>query len=87
LSGFRYSAVEKTLWFGPQLQARPFKSFFSTASAFGTINLSRTSLRVNVMEGELKIEKAVLGREASAKTYDWKTTIAQGAAAELSLSS
>ena len=87
LSGFRFSAVEKTLWFGPQLQARPFKSFFSTASAFGTINLSRTSLRVNVMEGELKIEKAVLGHEASAKTYDWKTTIAQGSAAELPLSS
>jgi hypothetical protein len=45
LSGFRYSAVERTLWFGPQLNVRPFKSFFSTASGFGTISLDRHKKR------------------------------------------
>src|ERR1700746_818951 len=38
LSGFRYSAVWRTLWFGPQLNVRPFKSLFSTATGFGTIS-------------------------------------------------
>ena len=28
LAGFRYSAVERTLWFGPQLSVRPFKTLF-----------------------------------------------------------
>ncbi len=28
LSGFRYSAVDKTLWFGPRLDTSPFTSFF-----------------------------------------------------------
>ena len=32
LSGFRYSAVEKTAWLDPRLKTRPFESFFSTAS-------------------------------------------------------
>ena len=32
LSGFRYSAVERTLWFAPRLKARPFECFFSAAS-------------------------------------------------------
>jgi hypothetical protein len=37
LAGFRYSAIERTLWFGPKLNIRPFKSFFSTALGFGVI--------------------------------------------------
>jgi hypothetical protein len=46
LSGFRYSAVERTLWFGPQLNVRPFKSFFSAASGFGTISLDGRSVSI-----------------------------------------
>ncbi|MGA7343194.1 MAG: GH116 family glycosyl hydrolase [Terracidiphilus sp.] len=87
LAGFRYSAVEKTLWFGPQLQVRPFRSFFSTASAFGTAELGGKSLSVRVIEGELRIEKLVLGSGANGKTYDWRITIPQGSAAELTISS
>ena len=87
LAGFRYSAVEKTLWFGPRLQARPFRCFFSTASGFGAIEIGRNSLRVSVIEGGLKLEKLVLGSGANGKTHDWKVTIPQGSAAELSLSS
>ncbi len=29
LAGFRYSAAQRTLWFGPQLSVRPFKTFFA----------------------------------------------------------
>jgi hypothetical protein len=46
LAGFRYSAVQKTLWFGPQFTIRPFKSLFSTASGFGAIGLGDRSLRI-----------------------------------------
>jgi uncharacterized protein (DUF608 family) len=87
LAGFRYSAVEKTLWFSPRLQVRPFRCFFSAASAFGSIELSRKSLSVRVIEGELRIEKLVLGGEANGKAIDWKTTIHQGSSAEMPIAS
>ena len=56
-SGFRYSAVTKTLWFGPKVKATPFFSFFSTASGFGTIKLDGTSLIVNMIEGTLAVDE------------------------------
>jgi len=46
LAGFRYSAVQRTLWFGPAVPDRPFKTFFSTAFGFGTIVLDRRSLHI-----------------------------------------
>lgn len=79
LAGFRYSAVEKTLWFSPQLQFRPFRCFFSTASAFGSIELSRQSLSVQTTEGELQIKKLVL----DGKENDWNVTIRQGSLAKM----
>jgi uncharacterized protein (DUF608 family) len=87
LAGFRYSALEKTLWFHPQLQVRPFRCFFSTASAFGTVELNHKSLSVKVIEGELRIEKLVLAGEARGRTYDWKVTIPHGSTANMSISS
>jgi uncharacterized protein (DUF608 family) len=83
LSGFRYSAVGKTLWFSPQLQFRPFRCFFSTASAFGSIELNEKSLSVRVTEGEMRIEKMVAEGEA----IDWKVTIRQGTSAEVPIAS
>jgi uncharacterized protein (DUF608 family) len=75
LSGFRYSAVQKTLWFGPQIEARPFKTFFCTASGFGIIQLDRDSLRVQMIEGELPLEKVVLNEGGSTRTWEWKTLV------------
>ena len=60
LSGFRYSAVHKTLWFGPKLKRRPFGVFFSAATGYGTVTLDKTSLRISVIEGELAIKRLVL---------------------------
>ena len=59
-SGFRYSAVEKTLWFGPQEKKRLFQVFFSTASGFGTICLKQGQLAISVLEGSLEIGEVVL---------------------------
>lgn len=75
LSGFRYSAVERTLWFAPRLKARPFAIFFSTASGFGTIALHERTVKVRVIEGELRIEKLVLGEGDAAKEVEWKVTV------------
>jgi hypothetical protein len=81
LAGFRYSAVQKTLWFGPQLTIRPFKTFFSTASGFGVIELDGKSFRVQLLEGVLPLEKLVLTDGAQTQSFDWKTTVQAGASA------
>ena len=60
LAGFRYSAAQRTLWFAPQLSVRPFKTFFSTASGFGTITLDAHTLRIQMLEGDLRLEKLVM---------------------------
>ena len=87
LSGFRYSAIQKTVWFGPKLQNRPFRSFFSTASAFGTIELDAESVRIHVIEGELPVEKLVLARESGERTLNWSITIRPETAAVKSIAS
>lgn len=78
LSGFRYSAVEKTLWFGPKLPHRPFKGFFSSASGFGQITLDSTSLRIDILEGQLIVEKLVLTEGAKTLHFEWKATARPG---------
>jgi hypothetical protein len=75
LAGFRYSAVERTLWFGPRLSVRPFQAFFSTASGFGAIVLDARTLRIELLEGELRIEKLVLTNGTQPRTIEWKTTV------------
>ena len=75
LAGFRYSAVERTLWFGPQLSIRPFQTFFSTASGFGAIVQDARTVRIELLEGELRIEKLVLTNGTQPRTMEWKTTV------------
>jgi uncharacterized protein (DUF608 family) len=81
LAGFRYSAVQRTLWFGPQLSIRPFKTFFSTASGFGTLVLDVRSLTIQVLEGELVVEKLVLVDGSQTRILEWKSTARPGAPA------
>ena len=75
LSGFRYSAAQKTLWLDPKLTVRPFRTFFSAASGFGSITLENESLRIDVIEGELTLERIVLTERAKPNSFDWKTTV------------
>ena len=81
LAGFHYSAVKRTLWFGPQLTVRPFKTFFSAASGFGTVELGSQSLRVQLLEGTLPLEKVVLTDGGRTRTLEWNTTLQPGASA------
>jgi len=54
-SGFRYSAVTKILRLNPKTDTRPYKTFFSVASGFGTIELQPGSVTVDCVEGELEL--------------------------------
>lgn len=85
LSGFRYSAVDRTLWFGPQMNVRPFKSFFSTASGYGTIGLENKSVSIQMIEGELKIERLWLTTAAGTRMSEWKITARPNSAAAFSI--
>jgi uncharacterized protein (DUF608 family) len=85
LAGFRYSAAQRTLWFAPQLNIRPFKTFFCTASGFGTLVLDAHTLRIQMLEGELLLEKLVLADGRHATTLEWKTTVQPDAPAIKSL--
>jgi hypothetical protein len=85
LSGFRYSAVEKTLWFGPRLETRTYKSFFSTANAFGTIELRRDAVHLQVIEGELVVERLALSGTVGEKALEWKVTVHQGKTETISI--
>ena len=85
LAGFRYSAALKTIWFGPQLSVRPYKTFFSTASGFGVIALEARAIHIQMIEGELALQKLVLTGGAESKTLEWKTTVRVGAAASRSV--
>ena len=79
LSGFRYSAVDRTLHFGPKLKVHPFVSLFSTASGYGTIALDGHNVTVRIIEGELAIEKLQLTDGDGTRSLDWKTTVRSNA--------
>jgi uncharacterized protein (DUF608 family) len=78
LSGFRYSAVDKTLHFGPKLAVRPFKTFFSTASGFGVIALDEHTLAIEVIEGELAVRKLVLTHGGEKKAMECNVRVRPG---------
>ena len=70
LSGFRYSAVEKKLWFGPKIKENSFKTFFSSTTGFGTIELTGKEINISMIEGELAVHKVVLTHLAEKKEID-----------------
>ena len=65
LSGFRYSAPEKTLYFNPVISRNDFQCFFSVEGAWGIIKQRKTGygkiVTIEVLEGELELEKVVVG--------------------------
>lgn len=65
LSGFRYSAPEKTLYFNPVICKDDFQTFFSVEGAWGVIKQRQASygkvITIEVFEGELEIKKIVSG--------------------------
>jgi uncharacterized protein (DUF608 family) len=78
LSGFRYSAVEKAMWFGPKLATRPFTTFFSTASGFGTITLDKHTLKIGMIEGKLSLNRIHLTLAGKSREIAVKVTAKTG---------
>ena len=64
LSGWRYSAVEKTMWLAPQLYSDDFRVFFSVNDGWGTISQKKTDKQltasVEVAKGKVTLDKLVL---------------------------
>ena len=56
LSGFSYSAVNRTLVIAPAEEAKSFRCFFSTASGWGTLLLNAGRLEIRLVEGELQVD-------------------------------
>jgi len=85
LSGFRYSAAEKTLWFAPRVKTRPFRTFFCTASGFGTITLERKELTIHLVAGELALNRLCVkdGRTPIEKTVS--LNVAAGAKTRIAI--
>ena len=74
LSGFRYSAVDLTLFFGPPLKIRSFRCFFSTGFGFGTVSLDHRTVAVQLQEGELPVDKLIFNEYTSAPNasdHEW----------------
>jgi non-lysosomal glucosylceramidase len=69
LSGFRYSAPERTLYLNPALAADDFRCFFSVEGAWGVIEARQaggeTIITVETLAGELPINKIALGNRPS----------------------
>ena len=85
-AGFRYSAVEQTLWLDPKTAKRPFSCFFSTASGYGTVSLERNSLTIELLEGTLACRRIVLGEGAQGVELPVDLSIKAGKVAKISLS-
>jgi uncharacterized protein (DUF608 family) len=85
LSGFRYSAVDRVLHFGPKLKTRPFVCMFSTASGYGTITLDGHNVAVRIIEGELAIEKLQFTDGEATRSINWKATVHANAPATKSI--
>lgn len=85
LSGFRYSAATRTLWFGPRLKMLPFRIFFSTAGGWGEIELSEQQVILRVVEGKLEVENVELTREGTTRLISWQATASPGNPASLAL--
>jgi len=75
LSGFRYSAVDKKLWFAPKLDSDTFQTFFSTATGYGVIRLEAGQLTVEMVEGELKIAKLDITVGGIRREVDWDVVV------------
>ena len=71
-SGFRYSKRNKVLEFAPRTKRRPFRSFFATADAHGTITLEQNKLEIEVIEGELEVTQIDLRPGSDRECATWK---------------
>ena len=82
LTGFYYSAPQKTLRLEPRLEVvnpgQPFTAFFSTASGWGTLTLRGNEIVLDLAEGHLEVDKLVLTLAGKETTLEPRLTARAG---------
>ena len=58
LTGVRYDAIDKTLYIDSRVG--DFRSFLSTETGFGTVNLENGKPAIRVISGKIAVEKCNL---------------------------
>ncbi len=85
LGGFRYSAATRTLQFSSVLTSRPLQIFFCAAEGFGTIILDNRFLSVEMVEGQLQIDRLELTNESGKRNIEWRAIAETGSPATICL--
>jgi hypothetical protein len=79
LSGFRYSAVSKDLTFVPRLARDPFRTFWSTATAWGMSSQTRSKdgigTTIQVLEGDLTLKRVQLRNDPAWKAPQFRALL------------
>jgi len=83
LSGYQYSAPEARIGFAPRINAEDFRGFFSTGTAWGSYEQSRTSdgqeCRLRVLHGTLRLRTIEAALAAPADRFAVAVSTPQGA--------
>ena len=69
LTGVRFDAVDKTLYIDSKVG--DFTSFISTETGFGTVTLQEGQPSLNVVSGNIPVEKIMVSGKVSALTKNW----------------
>ncbi len=77
-SGFRYSAVDKTLKLYPKIDTSPFHCFFCVAAGFGVIHLEEKSITIQMIEGELLVDRLIMNYHGKRRDLTPKTIARKG---------
>lgn len=86
LSGVQYSQVTKILSLEPKLQPRSFRTFFSTATGWGTIAIQGSAVEIEIGEGELAVNGLSITLEGKTRLFALNKTIKAGEKARLKIS-
>ncbi len=82
ISGFFYSAASKTLTLTPRLEvnpgSKPFEIFFSTASGWGTLQISDKTVTLLLQEGTLLVEHLIFTLNGQQTQVDLNIQAVQG---------
>jgi hypothetical protein len=72
LSGFHYSAVERTVGFSPRMNGENFNCFFAAGSAWGRYEQQKSSGRVDadleVLHGTIVLKRMFIGSSVDSRT-------------------
>ena len=84
-SGFRYSAVTKTLRLNPKSDLRPYRTFFSIATGFGSIELSERSITITCVEGIMELKELKVTNLGKIRVLQMDITVQSGEPVTISI--